>query len=168
VEPLFQFLITVIDRLFVFTVVEPWQMGVRVTCGRWYKVVGPGIVLRWPILGEVFTVTVPRRTVDLPNQPLETANRVPVEVSGTLVYSIVDVEQAMVKVTNQDESLEASAMAIIARVVNQIHYDELTIDNVVRGCSRLMKNEAKRWGCELHEIGITHLTKQHVIGLINH
>jgi len=63
--------------------------------------------------------------------------------------------------------LVASAMAIIARELSSMRYADATIPALLSVCSRPLKYEAKRWGCELHDVGITDLCKHRVIRLVN-
>ena len=70
--------------------VEPSEMGLRLTLGKYVTVLEPGYYFWWPIIQNFKNVTVVRQTVNLPSQFCQTKDGTTISVSGVVVYRIKD------------------------------------------------------------------------------
>jgi regulator of protease activity HflC (stomatin/prohibitin superfamily) len=159
-------LIELLNRFTLFDIIEPWELGIRVRFGKFVKDVGPGMVWTIPIFDQVHLINIRKQVVDLPNQAVETKDRIPLEISGTLTYNIRSARKIWLDVQDHDKSLVTRALAIIAEAVNRMDYTDITIDKLVLECYTEIRREGFAWGCEVESLGITDFAKHRVIRLV--
>jgi regulator of protease activity HflC (stomatin/prohibitin superfamily) len=155
------------DRLWPWAVVDPWERAVRVTLGRWYSERGPGTYWRWPFGIQRFVCrNVMVQTVDLQDTSIETADRQTVIVSLGTRYRVTDIVRALVETQDFEDSLLTDIIMIVTRWVNETTYDAITVESLVKACQPKIKYAARRWGCEVEEVGVNTLAKHRVLRLI--
>ena len=146
-----EFITKLFDILFCwcprFTIVQPDEKGVRVTCGGWVENLDPGLHWYWPMLTTMDTVNVSPQFIDLPNQYVTTDDGDTVAISGVVGYHIIDPKEALYNVQDYDVSLPNLAMGIIASKVGS---DSLTDDVLAE-----LNNRAEPWGIEIDSVIIT-------------
>lgn len=77
-------------RLRFWVVVAPWELAVRVRCGRRVRTLPPGFRLRIPVVDRVYVQCSRVRTENLPLQTIGGHT-----VSGVVEWSVGDLEKAL-------------------------------------------------------------------------
>ena len=165
-QALFDWLMSIWDSLIPLTIIDPWEEGIRVRVGKWVKRIGPGPVLTWWFIDEVFTINTLRQVVDLNNDSVETLDRVPMLVSITITYKIRDAAKTWLSVQDHDESIVTDAMTIVAAWINKTNYEDVTVENLIAACEPDIRKSGFRWGCEVEWIGVMDLAKHRVLRLL--
>ncbi len=163
-QALLDFIISIVDRLWPWAVVDPWEEGLRVRTVPFMKQrtkkVMPGAVWTWPFFDSVETINVKRQIVDLPNQEIETLDRHSMKVSASLVYKIRHSDRTWLDTQDHDEALQLLAMEAIADYINSHRIEQVTIEKIKAAVFPVVREKAWSWGPEVEKLGITHLTKQ--------
>jgi regulator of protease activity HflC (stomatin/prohibitin superfamily) len=155
-----------VDLVRPWRVVQAWEGGVRVRCGRRVKRLDPGIYLAIPIIDHFEIVDVKPQVINLPNQSVETLDRKVRAVSGAVYYYITDCTKALVEVQNLDLSLQSMAMGVIAAYIGTHASDDCTIANLEEECLRMLRNEASGWGLKIRAVYITDNAPHKVLRLM--
>lgn len=161
---MFDWLNRLFDKLFslwpMFVIVSPTERAARVTFGKHYRIVGPGIYLIWPIVQYVIRMEVITQVVDLPAQTVWTKDRHELVVSGSLRYHIVDVEKSLFAVQDLDKALSTLAMCVILEYINTRMMDECNdINEVKKELRRGVADAASGWGVKIENVQLTDLGK---------
>ena len=168
-QALLDYFMSFVDRLWPWTDVDPWEEGLRVRTFPFFrqrtKRVSPGAVFTIPWFDSIHTVNVKRQLIDLPNQDVETSDRISMKVSGSMVYKITHPERIWLDTQDHDDALQLLAMEAIADWINNAQYSEVTIRNLREAVGPKVRAGAWKWGCEVEGIGITHLSKQRVYSI---
>lgn len=91
-----------------------FRRGVRVVK------IKPGIYWYWPPTSRVQVIPVVKQTLNLPVQSLETLDGKPLAVSVTIVYEISDVEKALTKIHDHDQTVrDVGQASAVDRVVTR-------------------------------------------------
>ncbi len=148
-----------IDRLFSWipkiSIVRPDENGVRITCGRWYRPLLPGLYLWWPPIQEIDIINVMSQIIDLREQSLTTLDGKSIAISGAVEYSIRDVTKAVLKVQDYDRSLPTLCLGKIAEYVeshNFIECKSVIIKEVLR---KEIREHVNAWGIAVKHIFVT-------------
>ncbi len=137
--------------------INPDEGGVRITLGSRVKLLVPGWYVYWPILQECIKIDVMPQVIDLRPQSGDQSG-VNKCISGAVQYRIKDAGKAILKVQNFDTSLQAMALGIICRYVNNLPVgDELTVEGVEEAVLKGIKENARGWGLEIMKVFITDL-----------
>jgi len=162
-----EFLLGVLDKLWVFAVVDPWELGLRVRLGKHYRVMAPGVYWRWPLgIDRFFTIVVPTQTVDLPEITVETSDRTPMLISLATRYKVVDIVQAKVHTQDYESSLLTDVTMVATEWINATPYADVTAANLIKACQPNIKRLAKRWGCEVEAVGVNTIAKHRAYRLV--
>ena len=168
-QALIDFLINIGDRLWPWATVDPWEEGIRVRTipflGQWVKDIKPGAVFTMPFFDGVETINIKRQIEDLPDQDVETRDRVAMKISASVVYSIRHARRTWMDTQEHDEAITLIAMEAIASFVNKTEYINVTIETIRNAVLPPVRQAAWRWGVEIEAVGVTHLSKQRVYSI---
>jgi regulator of protease activity HflC (stomatin/prohibitin superfamily) len=131
-------------------IVQPWEQAYRVRLGRWDKVYGRGMHFRIPF-GVDLVKEWDKRTLvaDLQSQSIRTKDKKSLAVSGVLRYKISDVRLASTKVRDLRKGLKNTASAMLAKVVNNLNNDQITIAMLEVNVVKALEGVAKGWGASI-------------------
>ena len=168
-QALIDFIISIAGSLWPWATIDPWEEGIRVRTipffGQWVKNVKPGAVFTLPFFDSVETINIKRQVEDLPNQDVETSDRVSMKISASVVYSIRHAERVWLDTQEHDEAIVLIAMEAIASFVNTTAYKFVTIEAISSAVFPIVRQAAWKWGVEVEAVGITHLSKQRVYSI---
>lgn len=108
-----------------WTVVTPWEQGLRVRAGKHVTLLHAGVYLKLPLIDQVFIQTTRRRFSAVPTQDLTTVDGKTVTVAGSLGYSILDVQKLYATLHHGEATLEAEAQGVISDYITDNVYEDL-------------------------------------------
>jgi regulator of protease activity HflC (stomatin/prohibitin superfamily) len=124
----------ILDRLLsVFpqlALVNPDEGGVRITLGKWVKLLGPGWYFYWPIIQSIPIITVTPQVKDARVQSVWTLDQVDLCVSLAIKYRVKDAQAALLKVQDYDQSLQNSALVACVEFIGEMDRDDLVVDGL--------------------------------------
>ncbi len=132
----------------------PDEAGVHFRLGKVIKVVGEGFYFQFPVVDSIDVVVTSEQAVDLPNQTLTTKDMKSVNVSGTIVYEVIDPVKAILSVMDYDESLPTLAMQIIGQEIPRADFTpdlSLVSESVVDA----LEQQASKWGISITTFGFS-------------
>ena len=168
-QAVIDFIINIADRLWPWAIVDPWEEGIRVRTlpffGQWTKDVKPGAVFTLPFFDAIETINVKRQIQDLPDQVVETKDRISMKISASVVYSIRHARRTWMDTQEHNEAITLIAMEAIASFVNTTDYASVTVAAIREVVFPIVRQAAWKWGVEVEAVGITHLSKQRVYSI---
>ncbi len=104
--------------LFVWwTIVAPWEAGIRVRLGNRVATLGPGIHLKIPHLDQIFKQTVRMRVTTLQLQTITTLDGKTITLCATVGYCISDIALLYNTLHHADETIRNITAGHIAKIV---------------------------------------------------
>lgn len=157
---MFDWLNRLFDKLFMLwpmvVIIEPTQRAAKLFCGKWYKIIGPGAYIIWPILQNVIRMEVITQVVDLPAQTVWTKDQHELVVSGSLRYHIVDVEKSLFAVQDVDKALSTLAMCVILEYINKRPMSECgDLSEIKKELRSGVAEAASGWGVKIENVQLT-------------
>ncbi len=125
-EALFEWLISLIEELWPFRQIEPWEKGVYIVNGKCRWVVGPGYA--WPVIPwfwHLEPVSVVPAIVGTPLMSVDTADGVKVSFSVTVMIRVVDPVDALTKIDSYDETTQELVTSITAEAIGMMTADKV-------------------------------------------
>jgi regulator of protease activity HflC (stomatin/prohibitin superfamily) len=146
--------------------VEPTERAARITWGKRYKIIGPGLYLIWPLIQRTIRMDVVTQVVDLPPQTAKTQDGHDIVVSGSIRYHIADVEKALFAVVDVDKALSTLALGVILEYVQtKTLLDCGDIEGVKRELRKGVAEAASGWGLKIENVMLTDLGCVHNLRL---
>ena len=120
-------------KLFIWwTIISPWEGGIRVRLGRGVVSLGPGIHFCIPYLDAVFKQTLRMRITGLQRQTLSTSDGKTVTLCATVGYSVADVWKLYNTLHHADETIRNIIAGHIAKIVQAKALDDCSPDVIER------------------------------------
>jgi len=166
-DKLIDFLLSILDKLLPFTVVNQTDKGVRLRFGKFIQVTPPGFHWKIPFADEVIKHTVLWTTHSAPAQSLTTKDGKDIVVKGIIKYRISDIETFLLEVWDATDALSDMTQGIIFDIVKEKNWDELQTIDLKPLITRKVRNEAKRWGIEIETVTLSDLARITSIRLLN-
>lgn len=124
--------------------VPPTHAGVKFVYGSKVKILSTGIYFYWPVITEWHTYPIVRQTNNLSCQTLMTKDNKSVIVSAIIIFSIQNIEKALVKSWQLDDTVNDIAQTEIVSTITSRTMGEIRdeIDSKIK--EELTKKVQKR------------------------
>jgi len=161
----------ILDKILVLfpmtQIITPYEAGVKITCGKWYKRLGPGWYVIWPLIQRIVYMEIQTQVVDLKVQSIPTEDKSDLMVSGAIQYSIKDIEKAVLNVQDVDKSLATLALGVIFDFISHRTLQECGDTNALKKeILKGIKEAAPGWGLKIEKVYITDMGKTRNIRLL--
>lgn len=166
-DKLIDFLLSILDKLLPFTVVNQTDKGVRLRFGKFIQVTPPGFHWKIPFADEVIKHTVLWTTHSAPAQSLTTKDGKDIVVKAIVKYKIADIETFALEVWDAIDAISDMTQGIVFEIVRDKTWEELQSPDLKSLISRKARNEAKRWGIEIETVTLSDLARITSIRLLN-
>lgn len=108
-----------------FTVINQAEVAYRERFGQNRIRLEPGLRLNIPIIHQLYKVSLKELITPLDNQNAYTKDNVPVIVSGTVFFKVIDVEKAIFSVHNVSQAIKSVGESSFRAVIGRFDYDEI-------------------------------------------
>ena len=156
-EALLTFLWRFILELWPWTIIDKWQLGLRVRLGKHLTPLKPGVRVLLPFVDTVLTESAALKTVNLTEQTMSTLDGVNASVSGVTWYYIIDLEQLSMKVDDHEEAMSNLAMTALASKLAVLEFSDCTLATLERVAQKKIRRIAKGWGIRVTRFELTDL-----------
>ena len=136
-------------------IVEQWNQGVHLRCGKYLRVVHPGLRFKIPIIDTIVETAVITQSVNLPAQTLTTYNEQGIVLKAIIRYHVHDVHKFLLEVMHANDVLVDTTQGMIRDIVERTTWEKL--DDVNDIITREVKVFVKKWGITIEKITITDL-----------
>jgi len=138
-----------------FVIIEQWNGAVQLRCGKFIKVLSPGIHFKIPFFDSIIECPVITQSVNLPSQTLTTLDDESIVLKSIIRYKVSNIRTYLLGVMHANDVLIDTTQGMIRDVV------ELTTWNDLVDVNETITNEVKeyvvRWGIEVEAVTITDL-----------
>jgi len=138
-----------------FVIIEQWNGAVQLRCGKFIKVLSPGIHFKIPFFDSIIECPVITQSVNLPSQTLTTLDEQSIVLKSIIRYKVSNIRTYLLGVMHANDVLIDTTQGMIRDVV------ELTTWNDLVDVNETITNEVKeyvvRWGIEVEAVTITDL-----------
>lgn len=163
-DKLIEVIVTFIHDFLPFKIVDQWERGVHLSCGKFKKVVYPGLNPKFPFFDKIWVTPVITQTVNLKPQTVTTSDDKSVVLTSILRYHIDDVEKFLLGVMHANDVLVDTTQGIIRDIVEDTTWDDL-VDLTNRVTPRV-NQEVKKWGINVELISFPDLGEIQTIRII--
>ena len=166
-DRLVEILIQWIDQLLPVVIIPSYEEGVRLSFGKFRKVLHPGIHFKIPFADEIIRQHVVVTTLSLPSQSLYTSDKQNIVVKGVIKYKIADVKTFLLEVYDAQDALSDMTMSIIKNIVISLPAEKCIDPELDTLLTKKAKVEAKKWGVEIQQVTLTDVAPIKSYRLIN-
>jgi regulator of protease activity HflC (stomatin/prohibitin superfamily) len=135
-------------------VANQWERGLVLRLGEFHSIRGPGLFFVVPVVDRVRMVDTRVLAVDIPRQEVITRDNVPVSINGALFFSVLNVQDAVMKIQDYIYGISLLAQTALRDVVGGMALDELLSERerIGKQVEEAVEKDSKAWG--LHVTGI--------------
>jgi regulator of protease activity HflC (stomatin/prohibitin superfamily) len=168
-DRLFEFVLSCLDLLRFWVVLQPFERGVQTRLGKFVKVVEPGLTFIIPLgIDHVYFETVVPRTHSLEDQSCTTTDGKQIGFQAVLTYSIRDIEAAILSVNHHEDALKDSCTGAICHTLSEYTWDSIVkneevLDKVTANC----RKKAEKYGIKLISVQFATMSLVRTIRLLN-
>jgi membrane protease subunit HflK len=138
-----------------FVIIEQWNGAVQLRCGKFIKVLSPGIHFKIPFFDSVIECPVITQSVNLPSQTLTTLDDESIVLKSIIRYRVSNIQTYLLGVMHANDVLIDTTQGMIRDVVELTTWDDLV--DVNETITNKVKEYVVRWGIEVEAVTITDL-----------
>jgi len=154
-DKLIDLLVTFINDILPFKIVDQWEKGVHLRTGKFLKVVDPGLNWKIPFFDQIITTPVITQTVNLSPQTVTSVDEKSVVLSSIVRYHINDVKKFLLGVMHANDALVDTTQGIIRDVVEGCKWTDLyDLGNVV---TPEVNEQVEKWGITVEQVSFPDL-----------
>lgn len=139
--------------LWPFRIVHEWEQGVRLRCGRVVSLLGPGLHIFWPLIGEIHARNTILDVNVTDNQTVDTADGVSVTFALAVKYRIADLARLYRSIVDHDSTVLNEVTASAAALAMTMNYDEIE-EELPDAVWRDVHERLEEWGVELISVSL--------------
>ena len=138
-----------------FVIIEQWNGAVQLRCGKFIKVLSPGIHFKMPFFDSIIECPVITQSVNLPSQTLTTLDEQSIVLKSIIRYKVSNIQTYLLSVMHANDVLIDTTQGIIRDVVERTTWNNLV--DVNETITNEVKEYVVRWGIEVEAVTITDL-----------
>lgn len=154
-DKLIDLIVTFINDILPWKIVDQWEEGVHLRTGKFKRVVRPGLNFKAPFFDQIITTPVITQTVNLKPQTVTSQDDKSVVLTSIVRYHINDVEKFLLGVMHANDVLVDTTQGIIRDVVEGCRWDDLyDLGSVV---TPEVNEQVTKWGITVEQISFPDL-----------
>lgn len=158
-ETIIQFL----SSLRCMVIINQYERGVLLRCGKLKRELPPGLHLLCPIIDDTIDKSIVPEVIDLPNISVEARSGRSIAASGNIQCRIVNIRLACLAVQDLNESLKRMAWGEVAEAIRE--HDETDIDPRDAALESISE-KAEAWGVAIDSLWLTDYAPVRVLRLL--
>ena len=152
----------IVLELWPWTIIDPWELALRVRRGKKLKSLKPGIRPCLPFIDKVISEPATLQTVNIADQTMVTLDLVNVSASGVIKYFVTDLEQMWMAVHDSDDAIANTALEAVAAQIANVRWEDLFPLTLAKKAQRRLRADTKGWGVTIMSFKITDLADSKV------
>jgi regulator of protease activity HflC (stomatin/prohibitin superfamily) len=145
-----------------FTVINQAEVAYREFLGKNRVKLNPGLRINLPLFHNIYRVSLKEHFVNLDNQAAYTKDNVPVTVSGTVFYKVVDAEKVCFTIGNPVMAVKNVGESSFRAVIGKFDYDEIIANrnDINNEMLRILGKTTVDWGMNTTRLEIQNFGPQ--------
>ena len=145
-----------------WTIIDRWELGLRVRLGTHLKALKPGIRVSLPFVDTIITEPATLQSANLAEQTMITLDKVNASVSGVTWFYVTDLKKLWMSVDNYEDSMSNLAMTALASKLAVVEFSGCKLGTLERVAQKKIRRIAKGWGVRVTRFELTDLCNSQV------
>jgi regulator of protease activity HflC (stomatin/prohibitin superfamily) len=165
-ERVFDFIANSWNILRPVVVVADFEGGVILRFGRYNREITPGLHWKLPLAENAIVTSTVITTMALRPQTLTTKDDLTIVLSAIVKYRISDVRSYLLDIWDSADVINDLTLGAIRKIVASVNYSDLLDYMMEDEVLKAIKNEASRYGVDIHKVTFSDLGKVRSLRLI--
>lgn len=140
-------------------ILKEYERGVLFTLGRVDKekgVVGPGLIIVFPVIQRIVRVDLRTVTMDVPKQDVITRDNVTVTVTAVIYFKVMDARRAIIEVADFFFATSQIAQTTLRSILGQSQLDDLLSkrDEINIELQKIIDQQTEPWGIKVTNVEV--------------
>ena len=166
-EALLTFIWHFLLELWPWTIVDTWELGLRVRLGKKLRDLKPGLRVSLPFLDHIITEPSTLQTLNLSDQTITTSDGTNVSMGGVIYYHVINLKTLWTQVHDYEEALANAALTALAAQIAAREYSDCDLKVIERTTKNRLRRSAKPWGIHIDRFELTDLCESQVIRVMS-
>lgn len=147
-------------------VVSDYEGGVVLRFGRYNREITPGLNWKIPLADNAIITSTVTTTMALRPQTLTTQDDLTIVLSAIVKYHISDVRAYLLDIWDSADVLNDLTLGAIREIIASVNYEDLRGSLIEEEVLKTIKDEASRYGVDIHKVTFSDLGKVRSLRLI--
>src|SRR6202047_4863256 len=137
-------------------ILREYERGVIFRLGKLRGAIGPGLILRIPVVDRMVRMDLRVVTISVERQEVMTRDNVPVTVDAVVYFRVVDPQAAVVKVVNFLQATSLIAQTTLRSVLGQAPLDDLLSqrESINQTLQDIIDKQTEPWGVKVTAVEV--------------
>ena len=137
-------------------ILREYERAVVFTLGRFRGVMGPGLVLMWPLAQQMVRVDLRVVVMEVPSQDVISRDNVSMKVDAVLYFRVVDPEKAIIQVENFLPATNMLAQTTLRSVLGEHELDDMLSERnkLNADIQAVVDAQTETWGIKVSNVEI--------------
>jgi len=124
--------------------------------GKYKRIVGPGIIYKFPLIEKSMEVDLRIKTLDISKQDIITKDNIPVTADTSVFYKVINPQYATIKIENFVRAVFNYTQGALRDVIGGMALDEILTqrEKISQEIRKVVDEETREWGIEISQIKI--------------
>ncbi len=124
--------------------------------GKYKRIVGPGIIYKFPLIEKSMEVDLRIKTLDISKQDIITKDNIPITADTSVFYKVINPQYATTKIENFVRAVFNYTQGALRDVIGGMALDEILTqrEKISQEIRKVVDEETREWGIEISQIKI--------------
>lgn len=124
--------------------------------GKYKRIVGPGIIYKFPLIEKSMEVDLRIKTLDISKQDIITKDNIPFTADTSVFYKVINPQYATTKIENFVRAVFNYTQGALRDVIGGMALDEILTqrEKISQEIRKVVDEETREWGIEISQIKI--------------
>lgn len=152
------------NALLPFYIIDMWEKGLHLRCGKFHDIKGEGIHFKIPFFDSVWQQTVVTQSIDLKPQSITSADYKNIVVKAIVRYNINNAFLFLTKLAHPTDVLVDTTGAMIREIIEERNWEDLV--DVEDELTEKIGMKVSEWGIQIEKVTLTDLAEIQSIRII--
>lgn len=134
--------------------ISEYERGIKFTCGKYSKIMGPGWRLVFPIFQSFKKIDIRTKVIDVPEQEVITKDNVSVKINAVIYYNIFDASKAVLAIEDYHYAVSQLAQTTMRNIAGSVTLDELLTsrEKISTHICEIVDKATDEWGIKVQNV----------------
>lgn len=166
-EWLQQLITQFLDYLKPWVLIDQFEAGVLLRCGRYNRTLYPGLHLKWPFLDYYHSAIVTIDTLEVNEVNITTLDGQTISIGCYIEYLVIDVRKFLLDVNDAKTNMKDICRGILSNHLEDVTWEDIKKKPTINAIRKKLTSKYAEMGVEVKDVMFTDKCKSRVFKLFS-
>lgn len=138
-----------------WAVIDAWEVGVKLSGGKFSGVKPPGTYLKWPIYDFYHSVVVTRDTLSVDEVNITTSDGQTISIGCMVEYEVEDAKMFLIDTNDARSNMKDICRGVLSSTLEEVGWEEIKKKPIMNRIQKKLETKYKDMGVKVIDVMFT-------------